>query len=373
MTARGIAHYAKLPQRLFAGFIESAVRTFCPIRGVVSNQPLRPINNIPAESTVENFAVGGGEGGKYNVLIFSHGLVGGLSAYCQTCIDFIREHRTGGNGRENGKWIVVAVEHGDGSAIAAMVGGKKLFMKKASDTEIKEKFGEGNGWKWRNSQVKQRGWEVEQIVNWLHDVNSGKVGMDGIGVGKGKLGERSEENGNPESDRFLKGKLNLENGVFMAGHSFGGATSLHHGLYQEQCSGMILMDPWLWPMGEDAMRDQFRGNNTKRILVIMNELSGMEGSVKWIKILKGHNNEKVDLDIVTIKNANHHVQSDYAFVFGSKLTKWIGLAPDAKYEARKYNSVNNVLCSKFLDEEVWKEFKEQVERGEVFEHDINFH
>jgi platelet-activating factor acetylhydrolase len=124
------------------------------------------------------------EASQFPVIIFSHGLGGNRLIYSSICSD-LASHG----------FIVAAIEHRDGSASLA---------KGVEDEWIKYDNVPPEVWGFRHHQLRHRVSEVELCL----------AGLD-------ELANIDSDNAGPN----FKGKLNMKS-VVMAGHSFGGATTV---------------------------------------------------------------------------------------------------------------------------------------------------
>ncbi|GAA5809909.1 hypothetical protein MFLAVUS_003324 [Mucor flavus] len=142
----------------------------------------------------------------FPVIIFSHGLGGNRLIYSSICSD-LASHG----------FIVAAIEHRDGSASLA---------KGVDDEWIRYDNVPPEVWGFRHHQLRHRVSETELCLTALDQI-----------AAKGK-----------ESGPNFKGKLNMKC-VVMAGHSFGGATTmlmLNEKNCRFQCG--LLFDPWAQPL-----------------------------------------------------------------------------------------------------------------------------
>lgn len=265
---------------------------------------------------------------KKKVVVFSHGLVGNLGAYCEVCKGFVDEG-----------CVVVAIEHGDGSAVGAIVGDEERCLRKW-EGDVGEEGRFGGEWEWRKWQVGVRVKEVEEVWKWVQS------GWRGVGV-EGFEGLDVEE-------------------VVVVGHSFGGCSALGFAgsSIGEFCKEVVLMDPWLWPMGLKGVEEGLRG--VERCLVVKDELSGMKESERLLREgVRGVNGGGV-VDRVLLKDATHHVQSDFSFIFPGRIGKAIGLIPDKHYDARELNGINNEISKAYLDKEGWEVLKKEIEEEKKY-------
>ena len=132
--------------------------------------------------------------------------------------------------------VVAAVEHRDGSAAATFVmeDGKKKWIpfRRILDTEKEYTV--------RNEQLHQRVAEVRRCLDVV------------IKLGKGE----PVENILPDADKFnlcmLAGSMELSKPV-MAGHSYGGATTVLTLAKDERFHHGLALDGWLFPLKDEAV------------------------------------------------------------------------------------------------------------------------
>jgi platelet-activating factor acetylhydrolase len=129
---------------------------------------------------------------KFPVVVFSHGLGGMRTTYSQLC----------GNLASRG-FIVISVEHGDGSACFTTNGNVKYLRPRKEDLRDDEGTQEYL-LRLRRKQVDQR---RDEVVEWV------KIAKD---LNEGRLEQFIEKDGCEE----FRGRLDFEN-IVMVGHSFG--------------------------------------------------------------------------------------------------------------------------------------------------------
>ena len=162
---------------------------------------------------------------KWPLVVFSHGLGTARFAYSRLCSD-LASHGM----------VVAAVEHRDGSAAATFVmeDGKKKWIpfRRILDTEKEYTV--------RNEQLHQRVAEVRRCLDVV------------IKLGKGE----PVENILPDADKFnlcmLAGSMELSKPV-MAGHSYGGATTVLTLAKDERFHHGLALDGWLFPLKDEAV------------------------------------------------------------------------------------------------------------------------
>lgn len=195
------------------------------------------------------------------LVLFSHGLGGSLAGNVSVCAALATTGR-----------VVVAVEHGDGSAFAAYIGRERRrvpFAHSPPDSTTEQEM--------REIQLKQRVRELADAMRDMHALAGGKVpqqeplALNGVRVD-------------------LHECIDPSTPVVVAGHSFGGGTALafafaaKRGDFNARVSHVICLDPWLTPLGLLLIESGDVGN--ARVLFVDQELTGATTSTRWRKSLK---------------------------------------------------------------------------------------
>ncbi|KAL3688577.1 hypothetical protein R1sor_014886 [Riccia sorocarpa] len=259
------------------------------------------------------------------VVIFSHGLWSCRTGYSALCCD-LASHG----------YVVVAVEHLDGSAQMATYTdhrGKKKYVSHAHITESMGKvpFDE------RARQLKQRALEIQKVVDVLESLQEGLLTQGSNTV-----------KGNTKLDvTCLLHRLDL-NHLVIAGHSFGGATAVVAAGLDNRFKCCVGMDVW-WEPTEKVSFEKTAGRmpmlfvNTEKFdwkalrEARMVFLNGREAA--------GTEEEPLLTDVYTIKGTVHQDQSDFPLIFKSTAKK-LGFNGDLAPETAK--NINSRLCLEFL-------------------------
>jgi len=148
------------------------------------------------------------------VVVFSHGL-GGSRLISSSLVRELASHG----------YLVATIEHTDGTAACTHTLDNpehtfyKFLTKEMIEDDTKSK-------EFRQDQISHRVGELEDLFQTISDLNEGTS----------------------EITTDFHNLLNLTDGIFLIGHSFGGATSAHILLECEhitsQLAGCILLDPW---------------------------------------------------------------------------------------------------------------------------------
>ncbi|XP_024371813.1 uncharacterized protein [Physcomitrium patens] len=165
------------------------------------------------------------ENGRLPVVIFSHGMWSCRTTYTITCCDMASHG-----------YIVVVVEHLDGSAVAAKYRdekGKKKWITHAfaerpfDDTPISD----------RSKQLRKRVGEIRKVVDALEMLDSGLLTQNSNGV-KGRLSL---------DVRMICGRIDMSH-VAIRGHSFGGSTAIVACGLDKRLKCCIAEDAWWQPI-----------------------------------------------------------------------------------------------------------------------------
>lgn len=179
------------------------------------------------------------------VVIFSHGLGGNRTTYSEYC----------GNLAAQG-YVVAAIEHRDGTAPVSVVrlkresdlGGydeRQVLYMRPEDITFESPHRKLSQLEHRKEQIDLRSAEIKSCLDVLARINSGQ----GARVVAENL--RQNDSAATELARW-QGHLELDECVTMAGHSFGGATTLQvlrAGSKQfPSIQRGIALDPWIDPI-----------------------------------------------------------------------------------------------------------------------------
>ncbi|KAJ2997825.1 Platelet-activating factor acetylhydrolase [Globomyces sp. JEL0801] len=205
---------------------------------------------------------------KLPIAVFSHGLAGMRTTYSTLC----------GNLASRG-FIVIALEHGDGSGCATSRDGKSTIIPyqhfiPSPDVMMPGETEREYGLRFRGSQLRTRANAVFEALDTLQHLNAGN--LDFI------LPHDNETRLADYKNLLLsfKSRLDFENKL-MIGHSFGGATSVtvldesvnKKAPHTFKCA--VVMDPWMHAVPHTATRFNWRENieHQKRLM-------GMPGTHK---------------------------------------------------------------------------------------------
>eukprot|EP00124_Ichthyophonus_hoferi_P003261 Ihof_evm3s274 gene=Ihof_evmTU3s274 len=215
INAVGYSVFLKVPKFIGAPIISAALSR--AIMKVSPNHPLVSAEDLTTLRQLGNVTVSNTE--KLPVMVFSHGLGGMRTTYSYFCSDMASHG-----------WVVAAVEHRDGSAsVTITTDHGPIFYQQPEPKQDEFEF--------RNGQLNQRVQEVGSVLTILKELDSGEdthcVLKDNHN-GAIKLTQQAS----------FKHRLDFSRAA-MAGHSFGGATTLTaiHTLKSFKCA--IAMDAWM--------------------------------------------------------------------------------------------------------------------------------
>ncbi len=189
------------------------------------------LTSSPACPVVQNGPVAkatGDDGGRFPLVVFSHGNGGCRMTYSTLCAEVASRG-----------FLVAALEHADGSASSA----RRLEEGRLRWVEPVRVVGDDYGV--RNGQVARRAEECWAALRMMERLDRGEDG------GVAKLFDE----GNAFSLSCLKGRVDLSNGAMLSGHSFGGSTSLKAILRKKgkeeerpRFTSAFCLDAWMFPV-----------------------------------------------------------------------------------------------------------------------------
>uniref|UniRef100_A0A0C9RVT7 1-alkyl-2-acetylglycerophosphocholine esterase n=1 Tax=Wollemia nobilis TaxID=56998 RepID=A0A0C9RVT7_9CONI len=266
-----------------------------------------------------------GQNDQFPVVVFSHGLWACRTTYSALCCD-LASHG----------YVVVALEHLDGSAnMASYVGkdGKRKWMEhkfshiKYTIVPMQERI----------KQLNQRVAEVRRVVDVLESLNLGLLA----------------QSANTITDitrldvTMFKGRLDLSH-VAVSGHSFGGVTAVVAAGADARFCCCLALDAWLEPMTEENY-EQHAGNVP--ILLLNTEAFDWKALRECrLKLLRKRetmsiNGRSLVTELITIKGTRHQDQSDVNIIFPT-IMKNFGLVGSMDLKLAK--DINSRRCLAFL-------------------------
>ncbi|XP_044252623.1 platelet-activating factor acetylhydrolase-like [Tribolium madens] len=256
---------------------------------------------------------------KLKCVVLSHGLGGYRSLYSNTCCELASRG-----------FLVAALEHRDGSSCYTYYYKSKEDARNQVTTDIEyEPFILGKTHhKQRKRQVEYRAKECGQVLDFLIDLNNGKVPHNVV------CDVPSRREIDFDLGDFV-GKLDLET-ITMAGHSFGGATALLALHQRREFKQGVLLDPWMYPIKDDGLEAKI----TQPLVFINTQTFHIMSNVSSMaKFLTSD-----DRTMFTILHTTHENQTDSALVVGYWLNWFM-----KKLEPVVALKINNSLILVFLD------------------------
>ncbi|XP_030627845.1 platelet-activating factor acetylhydrolase isoform X2 [Chanos chanos] len=239
-------------------------------------------------------------GGKYPVIIFSHGLGAFRTVYSAICVEMASQG-----------FIVASVEHRDESASATFYYKEKSQAEQTScQTATPASDNLEEEWMYyrrlkpgelefplRNKQVKQRADECIRALDILTDINSGKSVENVLHSGLDLT--------------TLENCMDLCR-IAVMGHSFGGATVIECLCKEVKFKCGVALDTWMFPLDEEIFP-----RVKQPIFFINSEKFQWAGNIIRMKKL---DSAIIPRKMITIKGTVHQSFPDFTFLTGS----WIG-------------------------------------------------
>ncbi|WKY09053.1 hypothetical protein Q1695_001865 [Nippostrongylus brasiliensis] len=238
----------------------------------------------------------------FPVVVFSHGLSGCRHFYSTFCASLA----------SNG-FVVAAVEHSDYSAcwtyklVTDPVSGRlkeRQFPIRIIDKEDKRVF------KTRNQQLNKRVSECVKALHVLEEINLGQLQADNVAVGKEMHWE------------MFKGRMNMTR-AFVAGHSFGGATSVAATAFSTDFQAAVVLDGWLFPLDSG----QYERATQPTLFLNAGKWQYAENIERMHKL-----RNIAEKPMFTLRDAEHQTFSDFAFLVNSYVGRRMKLHGDTSPE-----------------------------------------
>lgn len=264
--------------------------------------------------------------GHFPVVIFSHGVASCRTTYTTICLELASQG-----------YIVAAVEHRDNSACHSYFlrqsEGQENEYKMDSD-QSEDGYHYPEDWDYQTeSRLRNKPAPIREWVNYDQRSLSRKEYPER----KRQLRQRTEEcvraldilealnKGEPVVnilDPFFKannfeGIMDMSK-VSLAGHSFGGATTIHTLSIDLRFKVGLCLDTWMLPLMKD---DDVMAMVTQPILFVNMEKFQTNRNLRLMSKLE---NSEVERKVVTIKGSNHLDQCDMSFVCGWVQYKFLG-------------------------------------------------
>ena len=269
---------------------------------------------------------------KWPIVLLSHGLGSSLAGYVSTCAELASTGR-----------IVVAVEHGDGSAQGAYIGVERRrvpYVHRPRDNRAHEQLAK--------TQNLQRVEEFDVIIEDLRAINAGTRVQTAL----------------PPFEDCVSFKecIDTDSPIIVAGHSFGCATALGYaikswnGRTKAAVSHVICLDPWLSPIGSDVLMNT-RGSPDTRVLYVDQQQTGRTMSVALREDMN------VAYKRVCVIGGLHNNATDFATKLPTIIAVAGKLAAERLDPERLMRAQNLAVC-RFVGSD-WDAFENDVAVGNV--------
>ena len=313
--------YARFPFINKSGLLVSCIRGFVTLFVLAIGATVRIAGqwNAPVISVEgQRKGQGGISTSKLPLLIFSHGLAGQRTTYSSFCLEIASRG-----------FLVVAIEHADGTASLAELSGPGEKMKWQPSPFENPRDAKGK-WRWYGGlgehvsagRPQYRLEEVKTAIRIIRDLNNG-CDVDGLRISACYKQENSS---------WLAGRIDLDK-IITSGHSYGGATAAWASSCVPGVVAGIALDPW-WealPLDASVLNDWV--NKRSPLLVIgseewnvpLNEAVTSEGSTPLIpKMSCGYERRERVMEAarktgggclrICPKHSNHHSFNDILLV-----------------------------------------------------------
>ena len=261
------------------------------------------------------------------LVVFSHGIGCCRFMYSQVCYDIASYG-----------FVVAATEHRDGSACMAQFYDSSYNQQDPLVRWVEHQRCQRNEneYELRNKQVHQRSKEVSRTLDVLLGLNEGR---EFYNVYKNQY--------LPDQDLVFdfsqfQNTMNMSNPV-IAGHSFGGATTILTLISDERFKVGVALDAWMFPLRDE---DVFVSNE-KPILFVNTESFLNAINLKKLSLLENSTKGTEDRKFLFIRGSVHQNQLDMPFLLRNTTMKKV-LGSYSKTSPDKVMNVNNKLIVQFL-------------------------
>ena len=246
---------------------------------------------------------------RWPLIVFSHGLGCSRFAYSQICVD-LASHG----------FVVAATEHREGSAATSfsMEKGVKKWIQHVQVTASDNEYAV------RNQQLYFRVAEVTRTMDLLEKLNARERIIN-------VLEEADDLN-------MFKNQMDVENPI-LAGHSFGGATTLVSLAHDKRFKQGLVLDGWLFPIKEKK-----KLSPSQPIMFINTESFINKENIDKMRTFVS---DIPDRRMVFIKGSVHQNQMDAPLIFKSAIVKrFVGM--HSATEPGLVLDINNRLMLQFI-------------------------
>ncbi|KAI8801237.1 platelet-activating factor acetylhydrolase, isoform II-domain-containing protein [Cladochytrium replicatum] len=241
--------------------------------------------------------------GRWPVMVFSHGLGGMRTTYSS----FVTDCASHG-------WIVAAVEHRDGSAVVATKNGEKGIAEYQRPEQVLTDSSDEALLKYRKDQVEIRVKEITAAVEVVRAIDAGAPPENLMAEIEPRIPHLMSDHAarSPfDFSQFAK-RIDMDT-LVVAGHSFGGATSIVVGQRMiGKPKALITLDPWMYAVDPS-------------IPISVPILSVNTETFNWRKnaqaILELSRNTKPTTVLSIIKGTAHQDPSDLPALFPSAMKR----------------------------------------------------
>eukprot|EP01113_Clastostelium_recurvatum_P048831 TRINITY_DN8967_c2_g1_i2.p1 TRINITY_DN8967_c2_g1~~TRINITY_DN8967_c2_g1_i2.p1 ORF type:complete len:531 (-),score=89.37 TRINITY_DN8967_c2_g1_i2:33-1472(-) len=240
---------------------------------------------------------------KYPVILFSHGLTGVPEIYSSLC-----------EGLAGMGYIVVGIWHTDGSSPIVSLPGKRTG---APFTPMPKGLNKKQEKDFRHAQLLHRVGDVSSAVDQLKALNAGDEVTVPAKTPKLAAKKLRQTAGN------LKGRMDLERGIGIVGHSFGGATAYASCLGVQGVTCGVGLDSWLIPLNESQFLDSdsryhvVRSLQPRSFMHILSTLWQFKENLELVdaSLARISDNHRGIGYLLSLEGTSHHDYNDLPFLF----------------------------------------------------------
>jgi len=245
---------------------------------------MRWMSNHPVAPILQNETLAKDQD-KFPLMIFSHGYGGCRMTYSILCAELASRG-----------FIVAALEHADGSACAARTINSEASPEWVGNVPFNLPEGDSTT---RVRQIGKRLAECQGALDMISKLN--EEGNEGEWLLAPLGGEKVD------FQQFQR-RFDLNSGVVICGHSFGGTTALKALLSGDSFAGAFCLDPWMPPIKRELPKLAKKITVEKPIFFVNYESFQNEESLSGIALFEVKDDD--DNNVVTVRNGAHMAASD---------------------------------------------------------------